>query len=286
MYMADKTLIGRLNKCSVNTATLGHRSTIHAVVDNVARAGFGWIAPWRRDIEGVDLKKLKRQITDAGLRVSSLCRSTYFSAETGEEAAEAVEQNRRALEAASELEAKCFVLVVGGLPNNSRNLSSARQQVFEGISALLTHARRLNVPLALEPLHPMYAADRSCVSTLKQALSMCDAIAPHDAYLGVALDVYHIWWDPEIYEHIVQAGRAGQILGFHLSDWLKNTTDMLLDRGMMGDGVIDLPRLRKAAQQTGFDGPFEVEIFSRDNWWKKDEKIVLKECGQRLQSCC
>jgi len=285
--MNDGSLRGQLHRCSINTATLGHRSPIGKVVERVAAHGFGWIAPWRRDIEGVDLRQLRRQIDDAGLRVSSLCRSTYFPADDAQGAADAIQDNRKALDAAAALGAKCFVLVVGGLAPRSTSLESARAQVEDGIGALLDHARNCGVPLALEPLHPMYAADRSCVSTLQQGLDICEAVAPLDAvHLGIAVDIYHCWWDPNVYDQITRAGAAGRIQGFHLSDWLRDTKDLLLDRGMMGDGVVELARLRHAVETAGYQGPHEVEIFSRDDWWRQDEDLVLETCAARLQTFC
>lgn len=285
--MSDGSLKGQLHRCSINTATLGHRSPINKVVERVAASGFGWIAPWRRDIEGVDLRQLRRQIDDAGLRVSSLCRSTYFPADDAQGAANAIQDNRLALDAAAALGAKCFVLVVGGLAPRSTSLDNARAQVVDGIGALLDHARNCGVPLALEPLHPMYAADRSCVSTLQQGLDICEAVAPLDStHLGIAVDIYHCWWDPNVFDQIVRAGAAGRIQGFHLSDWLRETKDLLLDRGMMGDGVVELARLRHAVEAAGYQGPYEVEIFSRDNWWRQDEDLVLETCAERLQSFC
>jgi sugar phosphate isomerase/epimerase len=155
------------------------------------------------------------------------------------------------------------------------------------VAALLDHAKGRGVPLALEALHPMYAANRSCISTVKQALDMCEAIAPDSpAALGVAIDIYHCWWDPDVYAQIARAGASKRILGFHLSDWLRDTQDLLVDRGMMGDGVADLPRLRRAVEQAGYAGPHEVEIFSRDNWWKQDEEVVIRTCAERLQTVC
>ena len=285
--MGDGSLRGQLHRCSINTATLGHRSPIEKVVERVAAHGFGWIAPWRRDLEGVNLPQLRRQLDHAGLRVSSLCRSTYFPADSADGAARAIEDNRNALDAAAVLGAKCFVLVVGGLAPSSKSLDNARAQVLDGIGAILDHARACGVPLALEPLHPMYAADRSCVSTLRQALDICEAVAPLDAaHLGIAVDIYHCWWDPDVYSQIARAGAAGRIQGFHLSDWLRDTKDLLLDRGMMGDGVVELARLRHAVEAAGYQGPHEVEIFSRDNWWRQDEDLVLETCAERLQSFC
>jgi len=140
------------------------------------------------------------------------------------------------------------------------------------------------MPLAIEPLHPMYAADRACVNTLEHALDLCDEIDPSmQGDLGVAVDCYHVWWDPKVDAQIARAGKQ-RLLGFHVCDWLVPTRDMLNDRGMMGDGVIDIARLRGQVEQAGFDGFIEVEIFSSDNWWKRDGDDVLDTCVARYRT--
>ena len=153
--------------------------------------------------------------------------------------------------------------------------------VRDGIAAVLPHARASNIPLAIEPLHPMYAADRACVNTLEQALDMCDHLGEG---VGVAVDVYHVWWDPKLEAQIKRAGK--RILAYHICDWLVPTRDLLLDRGMMGDGVIDLQGFRRMIEAAGYFGPQEVEIFSAENWWKRDPDEVLEICVERYRACC
>jgi len=285
--MPDASLEQRLDRCSINTATLGHRLPLDQTLDLIARAGFGHVAPWRRDLQGQDLRQVSRQLRNCGLKVNAYCRSTYLPAASREAFAAAVADNRRALEEAAELQAECFIMVVGGLPEGSRDLPDARQQVTEGIGLLLEDARRHGVALALEPLHPMYAADRSCLSTLEQALDLCETLAPGGyRHLGVAIDAYHCWWDPKLAEQVQRAGQQQRILGLHLSDWLVPTRDLLLDRGMMGDGVIDLRGLRHSVEAAGYQGAIEVEIFSRDHWWQCAPEEVLRTCAERLQRCC
>jgi len=150
---------------------------------------------------------------------------------------------------------------------------------FDGLAELLVHARQVRLPLALEPLHPMYAADRAAVNTLAQALDIADRLDPGGSALGVAVDVYHVWWDPELYAGIARAGRA-RILAYHVSDWLVPTKDLLNDRGMMGDGVIELQRIRMAVEAAGFDGFIEAEIFS-ERWWAEPIETVLATCVER-----
>jgi sugar phosphate isomerase/epimerase len=174
------------------------------------------------------------------------------------------------------------VILGGGLPEGSKDLAGARAQVQDGIAKILPHARAAGVPLAIEPLHPMYATERCCVSTLRQANDLCDELAPDDPILGVAVDVYHVHWDPALAHEISRAG--GRILAFHVCDWLAPTSHMLLDRGMMGDGLIDIPYIRGLVEATGYDGPIEVEIFSRDDWWRREPDEVLRIVTERYQS--
>jgi sugar phosphate isomerase/epimerase len=284
-----RDLAGRLELCAINTATLGHRRPIGETIETVARFGFGGICPWRRDLEGQNVAAISRRIRQAGLKVSGFCRSTYIPAATRDEFLANVEDNRQAINQAAALGAACFVLVVGSLPAGSRNLAGARDQVAEGVALMLEHARDVDMRLALEPLHPMYANDRSCLNTLAQALDMADAVesAPEGApTLGVAVDVYHVWWDPDLWANIKRAGEARRILAFHVCDWLVPTRDLLTDRGMMGDGVIDIPLIRGAVETAGYADQVEVEIFSDRDWWTRPADETLSVCAERLQSAC
>jgi sugar phosphate isomerase/epimerase len=268
--------------CAINTATLGFQAPIAEVIEAVARAGFGAIAPWRREVEGGDVKAIARQIRDAGLAVPGYCRSTYIPATDGLGFAANVEANRKAITDAGVLGAKSFVMVVGSLPSGSKDIAAARSQVAEAAGLLLSHARSCGVRLALEPLHPVYAADRSCLSLLSEAIDMCEAVEGEvdDPWLGLCLDVYHLWWDPNLARDVARA--RGRILGFHVCDWLVPTTDVLNDRGMMGDGVIDVPQIREMVEAAGYEGFTEVEIFSAANWWKRPMHETLAVCQERL----
>ncbi len=212
----------------------------------------------------------------------------------------ALDDNRRAVDEAKQFDAACLVLVVGGLPGalagtpQSKDLFAARRDVRDGIAATLEYAKSVAMPLAIEPLHPMYAADRACVNTIEQALDLCDALDPRPsgalavessdvAALGVAVDVYHVWWDPKLEAQIARAGRE-RLLAFHVCDWLVPTRDLLEDRGMMGDGVIEIPRIRGWIEAAGFAGYSEVEIFSSEDWWKRPEDEVLATCIERHRS--
>ena len=284
-----RDLSGRLDLCSINTATLGHNLPIHEVIDAIARAGFGAICPWRRDVEGTGAASVARHIRDAGLSVSGYCRSTYIPAADRAGFSAALDDNRRAIDEAAELSATCFVIVSGSLPSGSRELGAARSAVEEGTAILLEHARSVGVRLALEPLHPMYAGDRSCINTLAQAIDLAARVEPAGGgapFLGLALDVYHLWWDPDLAEGIARAGAAGRIVAFHVCDWLVPTRHLVTDRGMMGDGVIDIRAIRRLVEDAGYAGSVEVEIFSAEDWWKRPAGDVLAQCAARLQEVC
>jgi sugar phosphate isomerase/epimerase len=268
----------QLNFCSINTATLGFQAPIGDVIDAVARAGFGMIAPWRREIEGGDVKAIAKHMRDAGLAMSGYCRSTYIPANDIQAVRSNIEANKRALDDAATLAAPCFVMVVGGLPTGSKDLQSARQQVKEACYELTDYADKIGVKIALEPLHPVYAADRSCLTLLSEALDWCDEV--QHSNIGVAIDCYHVWWDPNLKHDIARAGK--RIFAYHVCDWLMPTLDVLNDRGMMGDGVIDLKSIREAVEATGYRGAVEIEIFSSRNWWKREMADTLNMCRERL----
>jgi sugar phosphate isomerase/epimerase len=272
--------------CSINTATLGFQAPIAEVIEAVAQTGFGMIAPWRREVEGGDVKAIARHIRDAGLSLSGYCRSTYIPAATTQEFQHNITANKRALDDAATLGAPVFVMVVGGMPQGSKDMAAARAQVQEATSAILPYAKSVGVKLALEPLHPVYAADRSCLTLLSEALDWCDAIegAHASPSLGVAIDAYHVWWDPALAASVARAGKANRIFAYHVCDWLVPTTDVLNDRGMMGDGVIDLKALRHMVDTAGYQGAVETEIFSANNWWKRPMAETLAVCRERLLS--
>jgi sugar phosphate isomerase/epimerase len=267
---------------SINTATVKERANLRQTVDGLVRHGIAGIAPWRDQIAETGLDEAVKLIRGNGLAVTGLCRGGLFSAGGKNGLQAAIDENRRALDEAKALDAACLILVAGGLPPGSRDLEGAREIVRDGIGRLLEHSRAVGVPLAIEPLHPMYAADRACVNTLAHANDLCEELGPG---VGVAVDVYHLWWDPALEREIARAGKE-RILAFHMSDWLVPTTDLLLDRGMMGDGVIDIPRIRGWVEAAGFEGLCEVEIFSKNNWWKRDPDEVLRTIVERYNTVC
>ena len=261
---------------SLNTATTRVKWSLAQAIEGCARHGFGGISPWRDKLQEMGVAKAARAIRAHGLTVTGLCRGGMFPAATAQGRRQAIADNVRAIEEAQAISARCLVLVVGGLPRGSKDIAGAREQVKDALATLLPHARRAGVPLAIEPMHPMYAADRGCVNTLAQALDLCDTLDPRrTGALGVVVDVYHVWWDPQLAAQIRRAGRK-RLLAYHICDWLVPTVDLLLDRGMMGDGVIDLARIRGWMEAAGYRGFHEVEIFSARNWWRKEPNEVLR----------
>ncbi len=265
---------------SINTATVrksrGVDLPLADIIEACAARGIRAISPWRDQVAAAGLGKISSLVKTHGLELSGYCRGGMFPAADAAGIAAARDDNRRAVDEACALKAACLVLVVGGLPG-----ALAGKAVHDGIAELLEYAKSNGMPLAIEPLHPMYVADRACVNTMEHALDICDALDPtRSGALGVAVDVYHVWWDPKLEKQIERAGKD-RLLAFHVCDWLTPTTDLLNDRGMMGDGVIDIPRIRGWVESQGFTGYSEVEIFSTGNWWQRDHAEVLDTCVAR-----
>ena len=265
---------------SLNLATTRPQWGFAEAVDGCLRHGITAISPWRDQIEAIGLDEAARIVKENNIQVTGVCRGGMFPGVDAADRQKRIDDNLKAIDEAAALNADCLVLVVGGLPGSSKDLPGARQQVTDGIAAMLPHAKASGVKIAIEPLHPMYAADRACVNTTDQALDICEMLGET---VGVALDVYHIWWDPEALAQIARA--RGRILGFHVCDWLVPTRDLVTDRGMMGDGVIDIAGLRAAVDAAGYDGPIEVEIFSSRDWWTRDPDEVLAVTKQRFERC-
>ncbi len=254
-----------LSRLSLNQITT-ENYTLKETVDACVAEGIEWIGAWRHKIEPA--ATAARVIHDAGVRVSSLCRGGFFPAATASERRERVEDNLRAIDEAAAIGADLLVLVCG--PSPDRDLDAARAMVTEGISRIVDHARQRGVRLGIEPLHPMYAAERSVIVTLNQANNIAEQFDA--AVVGVVVDAYHVWWDPQVYFEIARAGR--RIFAFHVSDWMVPTNSLLMSRGMMGQGVIELRRLRCAAEEAGYRGPIEVEIFNEEIWRTPVRKVV------------
>jgi sugar phosphate isomerase/epimerase len=245
---------------------------IEEAAKNFSASGVSAITVWRDTLEGRKIRQTGQMLKDAGLEVVSLCRGGFFpNIEKGKRAL-AIADNRKAIDEAAELGAPTVVLVCGAEPRQS--LYDSRKQIQEGIESLLPHAAQAGVKLAIEPLHPMYADTRSAINTLGQANDMAEAL--DSPWVGIAVDVYHLWWDPALEQEIKRCGQHGNLLAFHVCDWNVPTVDVLNDRGLMGEGCIPVPTIRKWVEEAGFDGFNEVEIFSH-KFWKEDQSEFLKK---------
>jgi len=266
-----------LARLSFNQIT-AERATLKEVVDACARHGVPYVAVWRHKLAEVGVKAAASLLRDAGVRVSSVCRGGMFPAARREERTARIDENRRAVDEAAALGAGVLVLVCGAAPD--KDIAAARRMVADGIAELVPYARERGVRLGVEPMHPGFAAERSCITTLREARRLAERF--DRSTVGVVADVYHIWWDPELYDQLARA--AGMLVGFHVSDWLVPVHDVLMNRGMMGDGVIELCRIRAAVERAGYAGPIEVEIFNQAVWDTPLESLLplLKE---RYLSC-
>jgi len=267
-------------KASLNTATVKSQWDLKQCVEGCLRHGFAGISPWRDIVQAAGVDEAARIVRGSGLEVTGLCRGGMFPASTPEGRQAAHDDNCRAVDEALAIGANCLVMVCGGLPEGSKDIIGARAQIEDGLSRLLDYSRPAGMPLAIEPLHPMYAADRAAVNTMGQANDLCDRLGDG---VGIAVDVYHVWWDPDLYTEITRAGKE-RILAFHVCDWLVPTRDLLTDRGMMGDGAIDIQLIRSWVEAAGYDGLYEVEIFSALDWWTLDADDVMLTIKERIAS--
>jgi len=260
-----------LSQLCIHTITLKPWS-IEEVAKKFSAAGVNGITVWRDTLEGRNIKQTGKLLREHGLTIVSLCRGGFFPNKDAGKRQVAIDDNRRAIDEAAELETSILVLVCGADP--SQPLEDSRKQIQDAIEALLPDAESAGVRLAIEPLHPMYADSRSAINTLSQANDMAEAV--HSPWVGLAVDVYHLWWDPCLEKEIKRCGENGNLLAFHVCDWKVPTTDLLLDRGLMGEGCIPLKQIRGWVEETGFNGFIEVEIFS-NAWWQKDQSEFLNK---------
>ncbi|MDZ5453730.1 sugar phosphate isomerase/epimerase family protein [Labrys sp. ZIDIC5] len=275
---------------ALNTATLGHNLDGHGagwpverVIDACAERGFGGIVFWRREI-GERAVEIGNRARRAGLEVASLCRSPFLVGPMAPRPLSALRDEFQAsIDMAAGLGTSILTIVVGGIDPDSLGVEESLKRVAERVAEAAPYAAQRGVSLALEPLNPVYAGNRSCLATVRDAVDLCDTVGA--ANVGVAVDVYHVWWDTSLARELRRAGKD-RILGYHLCDWLAETGDVLLDRGMMGDGVADLRSLRAAVEEAGYRGFCEVEVFSAGNWWKRDPAEVLDTCVERFRSVC
>lgn len=274
---------------ALNTATLGHNVegagagwSPERVIDACAERGIGGIVFWRRELAG-RAAAIGDHARRSGVEVIGLCRTPFLVGPLAERDATAIADDfRRAIDLAAEVGAPVLTIVTGGVAAGTKGMGESLKIVAERVAQAVPWAREAGVKLALEPLHPVYGGNRSCLVTTREALDLCDGI--DDEALGVAIDIYHVWWDGDLSRQISRAGR--RILGFHLCDWLAETTDVLLDRGMMGDGVADIRAIRAAVEAAGYQSFCEVEIFSANTWWKRDPADVLDVMVERFRTVC
>ncbi len=260
-----------LSQLCIHTITTKPWSIEDAAKSFAAEAVKG-ITVWRDALENRNIKETGDLIRDQGLSIVSLCRGGFFPNADKAKREAAIDDNKKAIEEAAALGAPMIVLVCGADPNQS--LKESRKQIQEGIQTIIPDAEAAGIKLAIEPLHPMYADTRSAINTLKQANDMVEAI--NSPIVGVAVDVYHLWWDPSLKKQIKRCGQNNHLFAFHICDWNTPTTDLLLDRGLMGDGCIPVNKIRSWVEETGFNGFYEVEIFS-NKYWKEDQHSFLKK---------
>lgn len=261
-----------MKDCCIHTMTTKPWSLDDCAL-HFSKAGVEGITVWRQHLEGRNIRQSGNMLRDAGLDIVSLCRGGFFPASTPQGRQAAIDDNLLAIEQAHELGAPLIVLVCGAVPGQS--LEDSRKQITDGIATVLPAAEKAGVKLAIEPLHPMYADDRSAINTMAQAHAICDALGS-PANLGIAVDVYHVWWDDSLESQIKIAGKKDRLLAFHVCDWKTPTTDLLNDRGLMGEGCIPIRKIKSWANAAGFNGFNEVEIFSNKNWAMDQSEWLAK----------
>ncbi len=267
------------SRLCLHTITTKPWSLDEAIV-RYAKSGVKGITVWRQAIEGRDPAERGRFIHDHGLSIVSLCRGGFFAASTGDDRQRAIDENRRCIDEAAALGAPLIVLVCGSSPGQS--LAESRRQIADGIAAVLPHAAAAKVRLAIEPLHPVYAADRSAVNTMAQAREICRQLK--SPWVGIAVDVYHVWWDDHLEQEIKASGREGSLFAFHICDWRTPIADVLNDRGLMGEGSIPIRQIRGWVEEAGFSGFNEVEIFS-NRLWATDQAEFLAKIQAAYLAC-
>ena len=260
-----------LSQLCIHTITTKPWS-IEEAARNFSAEGVKGITVWRDALTGRDIRKTGELLRSYGLQIVSLCRGGFFPYKDAEKRKAAIDDNRKAIEEASALGAPLIVLVCGADP--AQSLEDSRKQIQDGIATIIPDAMASGIKLAIEPLHPMYADTRSAINTLKQANDMASAL--NSPLVGVAVDVYHLWWDPALEQEIKRCGENDHLFAFHICDWNSPTIDLLNDRGIMGDGCIPVNKIRSWVEATGFNGFYEVEIFS-NKYWSQDQSSYLKK---------
>ena len=264
-------VLNDLSQLCIHTITTKPWS-IEKAGENFSKEGIAGITVWRDALDGKDIRKTGDMLRNSNLQIVSLCRGGFFPHTDPAERARAIDDNKKAIDEASALGAPLIVLVCGA--STGQSLEDSRKQIAEGIASVIPYAEAANIKLAIEPLHPMYADTRSAINTMAQANDMAEML--NSPTVGVAIDVYHLWWDPALQMEIARCGKNKHIFAFHICDWKSPTTDLLLDRGLMGEGCINIKQIRSWVEAAGFDGFHEVEIFSK-KYWGEDQSVFLQQ---------
>jgi len=271
-----------MNRLAIHTLT-NKPWSLAECLEHYAAADVPGISIWRNTFEpeegGIGLEEAVKLVRASGLDVPALVRGGFFPAVAPADRQASIDHNRQCIDEAAALGAKMVVLVVGAVPGVP--LAEARKMVQDGIAAVLPHAEANNIQLAIEPLHPMYAADKSCINRMAEARHICEAL--RHPLVGIAVDVYHVWFDPDLEQEIALAGEQNTLFAYHICDWKPDTRNLLTDRGLMGDGCIDIPHITRLMQSAGFDGFHEVEVFS-EHYWNMDQAEYLELILERFQA--
>ena len=263
-----------------NHATFGWDLRFVDFVSVVAESGAGGVGVWSDRLDGLSPEAAHRRIEDAGLAITALNRGGFFVAGSAEARQVAIDETLRQIDIAARMGAPVLLVVPGGMSDEVRDIWRARDQVREGLEAVVAHASSAGIRLGIEPFHPAMTASRGVINTLDCALDLCDGLGPP---LGVILDIYHLWWDPNVLAAIARAG--DRILGHHLCDWKLQSANLLTDRAIMGDGVADVAGMTRAARRAGYSGLLEIEIFSQDDLWRRPARDVARLCLERALDC-
>lgn len=272
-------MLNLARRISFNHATFGPEASFKTFAEAVAKSGAAGVGIWTERLDGLSPQAAGDIVRNLGLEISGVNRGGFLTGFTERDRRNAIDQTKRQIEVTAELKADTLVIVPGGLSRELRDIAAAREMVRDGLAAVVEYARACNVRLAIEPFHPALSAARGVINTLDLALDICDGLGDD---VGVVTDIFHIWWDPNVYRAIERAG--SRIFGHHLCDWKLDTVDPFADRGMMGEGVADIPRLTAAVMKTGYQGWMEIEIFSRHDLWTMDAGAITALCLQRAMT--
>lgn len=254
--------------------------TMQQFIDGMQRHGIGAVAIWRDKLREHGAPEVARMLKGTGLQVLSLCAAGLITTPDPAEAAAAMDELKRAIDDAATISAGSLMFIAGGVDPRDKSLELTRRRALERLGGLTSYVRAAGIKIAIEPLHPMACA-RSIINSIKTANDWCDTLQAEDVF-GIAIDTYAVWWDPDLPQELARAGK--RICNFHVADWMADTQDLRLDRGMPGDGVIDLPGIRRMVEAAGYTGHREVEIFSARNWWQRDPDEVIRIVKERYQT--